>query len=45
MASRFQTDLGRKNSASYLKLQAWENFSYHGYALCLIFMRWFFTIW
>ena len=43
MASRFQTDLGRKNSASYLKLQAWENFSYHGYAL--IFMRWLVTIW
>ena len=28
----FQTDLGRENSPSYLKLQAWETFSYHGYA-------------
>ena len=35
----FQTDLGRENSASYLKLQAWETFSYHGYALRLISMH------
>ena len=41
----FQTDLGRENSASYLKLQAWETFSYHGYALRLIFMHWLVKIW
>ena len=41
----FQTDLGRKNSPSYLKLQAWETFSYHGYALRLIFMHWLVKIW
>ena len=41
----FQTELGRENSASYLKLQAWETFSYHGYALRLIFVHWLVKIW
>ena len=34
-----------ENSASFLILQAWETFSYHGYALRLIFMHWLVKIW
>ena len=34
----FETDLGRDNSASYLKIQAGKISSYHGQALRPIFM-------
>ena len=36
---------GRVLLVTAVKLQAWETFSYHGYALRLIFMHWLVTIW
>ena len=36
---------GRVLLVTAVKLQAWETFSYHGYALRLISMHWLVTIW
>ena len=42
----FQTDLGHKSSAIFLKkIQAGKTFSYHGHALRPIFMLWLVKIW
>ena len=45
----FQTDLGRENSASYLKMQAGKtdafHFSHHSHAPRQIFMPWLVKIW
>ena len=35
----FQTDLGRENSASFLKIQAGKTFSYHGHALVTFYVQ------
>ena len=36
-----QTDLGRKNSASCLKIQAGKTFSYHGHALVTLYVQFY----
>ena len=36
-----QTDLGRKNSASFLKIQAGKTFSYHGHALVTLYVQFY----
>ena len=35
----FKTDLGRKNSASYLTIQAVKTFSYHGHSLVTLYVQ------
>ena len=35
----FKTDLGRKNSASYLTIQAVKTFSYHGHSLVVLYVQ------
>ena len=41
----FQTDLGRKNSAIYLKIQARKTFSYHGHALVTLYVQFLCSDW
>ena len=41
----FQTDLGRENSASYLKIQAGKTFSYHGHALVTLYVQFLCSDW
>ena len=44
----FQTDLGRENSANYLKIQAGKTFSYHGYhghALVTLYVQFLCSDW
>ena len=41
----FQTDLGRKNSVSYLKIQAGETFSYHGLTLVTLYVQFLCSDW
>ena len=41
----FKTDLGRKNSASYLKIQAGKTFFYHGYALVTLYAKFLCSYW
>ena len=41
----FQTDLERKNSASFLKIQAGKTFCYHGHALVTICVQFLFSDW
>ena len=36
-----QTDLGRKNSASFLKIQAGKTFSYNGHALVTLYVQFY----
>ena len=40
-----KTDLGRKNSASYLKIQAGKTFFYHGYALVTLYAKFLCSYW
>ena len=40
-----QTDLERKNLASYLKIQAGKTFFFHGHVLRPIFILWLVKIW
>ena len=41
----FQTDLRRKNSASFLKIQAGKTFSYHGHALVTLYVQFLCSHW
>ena len=41
----FKTDLGRKNSASYLKIQAVKTLSYHGHALVTLYVQFLCSDW
>ena len=41
----FQTDLGRKNSASFIKIQAGKTFSYHGNALVTLCVQFLYSDW
>ena len=41
----FQTDLGRKNSTSYLTIQAVKTFSYHGHALVTLSVQFLCSDW
>ena len=41
----FQTDLGRENSASFLKIQAGKTFSYHGHALVTLYVQFLCSNW
>ena len=41
----FKTDLGRKNSASYLTIQAVKTFSYHGHALVTLYVQFLCSDW
>ena len=41
----FQTNLGRENSASYLKIQARKTFSYHGHALVTLYVQFLRSDW
>ena len=41
----FQTDLGRENSASFLKIQAEKTFSYHGLALVTFYVQFLYSDW
>ena len=41
----FQTDLGRENSASFLKIQAGKTFSYHGHALVTLYVQFLYSDW
>ena len=41
----FQTDLGRENSASFLKIQAGKTFSYHGHALVTLYVQFLCSDW
>ena len=41
----FQTYLGNKNSASYLKTQAEETFCYHGHALVTLYVQFLCSDW
>ena len=41
----FQTDLGRENSASFLKIQAGKTFSYHGHALVTLCVQFLCSDW
>ena len=38
---RFKTDLGRKNSASYLTIQVVKTFFYHGHALVTFYVQFY----
>ena len=41
----FQTDLRRKNSASFFKIQAGKTFSYHGHVLVTLHVQFFCSDW
>ena len=41
----FETDLRRKNSASFLKIQAGKTFSYHGHALVTLYVQFLCSDW
>ena len=41
----FETELGRKNSASFLKIQAGKTFSYHGHALVTLYVQFLCSDW
>ena len=41
----FQTDLGRKISASFIKIQAGKTFSYHGHALVTLYVQFLCSDW
>ena len=41
----FKTDRGRKNSASYLTIQAAKTFSYHGHALVTLYVQFLCSDW
>ena len=41
----FQTNLGRKNSASYLEIQAGKTFSYQGHALVTLYLQFLCSDW
>ena len=41
----FQTELGRENSASFLKIQAGKTFSYHGHALVTLYVQFLCSDW
>ena len=41
----FKTDLGRKNSTSYLTIQAVKTFSYHGHALVTLYVQFLCSDW
>ena len=41
----FQTDLRRKNSASFMKIQAGKTFSYHGHALVMLYVQFLCSNW
>ena len=41
----FQTNLKRKNSASYLKIQAGKTFSYQGHVLVTLYVQFLFSDW
>ena len=40
-----QTDLGRKNSASFLQIQAGKTFSYHGHAFVTLYVQFLCSEW
>ena len=41
----FKTEFGRKNSASYLTIQAVKTFSYHGHALVTLYVQFLCSDW
>ena len=41
----FQTDLRRKNSASFMKIQAGKTFSYHGHVLVMLYVQFLCSNW
>ena len=41
----FQTNLKRKNSASYLKIQAGKTFSYQGHVLVTLYVQFLCSDW
>ena len=41
----FQTDLGRENSATFLKIKAGKTFSYHGHALVTLYVQFLRSDW
>ena len=41
----FQTDLGRENSATFLKIKAGKTFSYHGHALVTLYVQFLYSDW
>ena len=41
----FQTDLGRENSATFLKIKAGKTFSYHGHALVTLYVQFLCSDW
>ena len=41
----FQTNLGFKNSASYLETQAWKTFPYQGHALVTLYVKFLCSDW
>ena len=41
----FQTDLGIKNSTSFLKVQAGKTLSYHGHALVTLYVQFLYSDW
>ena len=41
----FQTNLGRKNSTSYLKIQARKTFSYQGHSLVTLYVQFLCSDW
>ena len=41
----FQTDLGRENSASFLKIQAGKTLSYHGQVLVTLYVQFLWSDW
>ena len=41
----FQTDFGRENSASFLKVQAGKTLSYHGHALVKLYVQFLYSDW
>ena len=45
MSLWFQTNLGRKNSASYLEIQAGKTFSYQGHSLVTLYVQFLCSDW
>ena len=45
LRSWFQTNPGRENSASFLKIQARKTFSYHGNALVTLYVQFLYSDW
>ena len=41
----FQTDLGRENSATFLKIKAEKTFSYQGHALVTLYVQFLYSAW